>query len=328
MILRRKFIAGLGGAAAWPLAARAQKASMPVVGFLGLLSSSRNANLVAVFRQGLAAAGFVEGRTVAIEYRWANGEGWRLAPLARELVQRQVAVMVAIDSGPAILAAKAATSTIPIVFALGADPITFGLVASLNRPGGNMTGVSVLHSELTGKRLGLLREMAPQATTVAYLTDPGARDSEETTSYMLAGARALGLQAIILDVRNELEIDTAFAMLLERGPGALVVGPYVLFERNAQKIVELAARHNIPAIYPGPFFVRLGGLMSYSADLVAPVRLIGSLYVAQILRGAKPADLPVQQPTKFNLVINLKTAKKLGLTIPPTLYALADEVIE
>jgi putative tryptophan/tyrosine transport system substrate-binding protein len=326
---RRDFITALGCAAiALPLAARAQQPAMPVVGFLALGSPRPDASYVATFRQGLATAGFVEGRTVAIEYRWANNQGWRLAPLAAELVQRRVAVIVAIDSGPTILAAKAATSTIPIVFALGADPIKFGLVTSLSRPGGNMTGVTLLSGELTGKRLDLLREIAPLATTVAYITDPGARVSEETTGDMLLAARALGRQAIILEARNELDIDTAFATLVERGAGALVVAHHILFERNSKKIVELTARHKIPAIYPGRFFAVVGGLMSYSADLVTPLRQIGSLYVAQILRGAKPADLPVQQPTKFDLVINLKTAKTLDLQIPDKLLATADEVIE
>jgi putative ABC transport system substrate-binding protein len=327
---RREFIAGLGGAAAWPLAASAQQRAMPVVGYLGLFPQSfpQSVEFVAAFRQGLAAAGFVEGRTVAIEYRWANYQPERLPALAAELVQRQVAVIVAIDSGPAVLAAKAATSTIPIVFALADDPINFGLVTSLSRPGSNMTGVSIFGNELTAKRLDLLLKIAPLATTVGYLTDPGARSSEQTTSDMLAAARALGRQAIILKAHNELEINVALATLAERGTAALVVGSYVLFGTNTQKIIELAARHKIPTIYPAPSFVRRGGLISYSGESQAPVRLMGSLYVAQILRGAKPADLPVQQSTKFNLVINLKTAKTLGLTISPTLYAIATEVIE
>jgi putative ABC transport system substrate-binding protein len=325
---RREFITLLGSsAAAWPLAARAQQAAMPVVGFLDLGSPRPDASYVATFRQGLATAGFVEGRTVAIEYRWANNQGRRLAPLAAELVQRQVAVIVALG-GPAVLAAKAATSTIPIVFGLGGDPIKFGLVASLSRPGGNMTGVALLSSELTGKRLDLLREMAPSATTVAYLTDPGARTSEEPTRDMLEAARALGRQAIILEARNALDIDAAFATLVERGAGGLVVGPYILFERNSKKIVELAARHKIPAIYPGRGFAVGGGLMSYDADSMAALRQIGSLYIAQILRGAKPADLPVQQSSRFDFVINLKTARTLGIEVPPTLLALADDVIE
>jgi putative tryptophan/tyrosine transport system substrate-binding protein len=336
MIRRRDFIAGIG-AVAWPLAARAQRPAMPVLGSLNLGSANAtrssgagglDGSYMVAFRQGLAEAGFVDGRTVQIDYRWANNQGLRLAPLAAELVQRQVAVIVALDSGPAVIAAKAATSKIPIVFALGADPIKLGLVASLSRPGGNITGVTFLSAELTGKRLDLLREIAPLARTVAYITDPEAPDSEDATREMFATANALGRQAIILEARNELDIDTAFATLVERRADALVVGPHILFERNAKKIVELAARHKIPAIYSGPRFVALGGLMSYTADLVAAVRQIGSLYVAQILRGAKPADLPVQQPTKFDLAINLKTAKTLGLAVPRTLLAIADEVID
>ena len=327
MIERRTFIAGLGSAATWPVVARAQQ-PLPVVGFLSLDPPRPNASYVVAFRQGLAAAGFVEGRTVAIEYRWANYQGARLAPLAAELVQRKVAVIVAIDSGPTVLAAQAATSTIPIVFEIFTDPIKFGLVASLNRPGGNMTGVTVLSRELTGKRLDLLLEMAPLATTVAYLTDPEIRDPEGPTRDILAGARALGRQVIILEARNEIEIDAAFVTLVDRGAGALVVGPHIVFARNAKKVIELAARYKIPAIYSGRFFVVAGGLMSYTADNMAAARQIGALYVAPILKGAKPADLPVQQPTKFELVINLKTAKALGLTIPETLLATADEVIQ
>jgi putative ABC transport system substrate-binding protein len=324
---RREFIAGLGGAAAsWPLAVRAEQASTPVVGFLGLFSSSRNENVVVAIRQGLAEAGFVEGRTVAIQERWAYGNGRRLAPLAAELVQRKVAVIVAIDGGPAILAAKAATSTIPIVFSLPSDPIEFGLVASLSRPGGNMTGVTGFSTELMRKRLDLVCQMAPSARTVAYITDPGVRDFEPPTREILAAARALGLQAVILEARNAVDIDAAFATLVERRAGALVVPPYILFSRNAEKIVALAARHKVPAMYSRRIDVVLGGLMSYSG--VAAARLIGFHYVAQILRGAKPADLPVQGPTKFQMVINLKTAQTLGIMVPRTLLAAADEVIE
>jgi putative tryptophan/tyrosine transport system substrate-binding protein len=334
---RREFIAGLGGAVAWPLTARAQPRTIPVLGSLNLGSENAtrssgagglDGSYMVAFRDGLAEAGFVDGRTVQIDYRWANNQRQRVGSLAAELVKRQVAVIVAIDSGPAALAAKAATSTLPICFALGADPIKLGLVASLSRPGGNITGVTFLSAELTGKRLDLLREMAPLARIVAYMTDPEAPDSEPATREMLATAGALGRKAIILEARNEHDIDVAFATLLERRADALVVGPHVLFERNAKEIVELAARHKIPAIYSGPRFVVLGGLMSYTADLVAAVRRIGSFYVAQILRGAKPADLPVQQPTKFELAINLKTAKTLGLTVPRTLLATAHEVIE
>jgi ABC-type uncharacterized transport system substrate-binding protein len=319
---RREFIAGLAGAAAWPLAARPQQATMPVIGYLSFGTPSGGVGGVTAFLQGLAAAGYVEGRDVAIEFRWANNQGWRLPPLAEELVQRQVAVIVALDGGPSALAAKAATSTIPILFLLGADPIKFGLVA-----GGNMTGLTALSSALTGKRLDLLREIAPQATTVAYLTDPRAQNSEEATKAMLAAARTLGRQAMILEARSEFDIDAAFATLVERGAGALVVGPHILFERNGKKIIDLAARHKISAIYPDRGFAVAGGLMSYTADGLAAVRQIGSLYAAQILMGAKPADLPVQQPAKFNLVINVSTAKALGLTVPETLLATADEVI-
>jgi len=309
---RREFIVGLGSAAAWPMVARAQQPALPVVGFLAGGPPRPNASYLVAFRQGLAAAGFVDGRTVTIEYRWANNQGARLATLAAELVQRQVAVIVAIDSGPTVLAAKAATSKIPIVFALAADPIEFGLVASLSRPGGNMTGVTDLSGELTGKRLSILLEIAPLAMTVAYLTDPRVRISEGPTRDILAAARALGRQAIILEARNEAEIDSAFATLLENGAGALVVAPHILFNENGKKILEFAARHKIPAIYPGPSFVALEGLMSYTADIMPAVRQIGSLYVPQILKGAKPADLPIMQPTKFELVINLKTAKALA----------------
>jgi putative ABC transport system substrate-binding protein len=325
---RREFIAGVGSAAAWPLAARGQQPAMPVVGFLNLGSPRPDASNVAAFRQGLGAAGFVEGRNVAIEYRWANNQERRLAPLASELVQRKVAVIVALDSAPTIFAAKAATSTIPIVFAHAGDPIRWGLVAKLSRPDGNMTGVITLTADLLGKQLSMLCEMAPMATTVAYLSDPRVWHSEELVSDVLAAARALGRQVTILEARNGLDVDAAFATLVERGAGALVVAPYVLFTFNSNKIIELAAHHKIPTIYPHGGAVVRGGLMSYDADPVPLWRLMGSLYVAQILRGAKPADLPVQQPTKFDLVINLKTAKALGLTIPETLLATADEIIQ
>jgi putative ABC transport system substrate-binding protein len=323
---RRDFIVGLGGAVAWPIAARAQPSAMPVVGFLDLGPPRPNARYVAEFRQGLAEAGFVEGRNVTIEYRWANNLQRLLAPLAAELVQLQVSVIVAIDSGPTVLAAKAATSTIPIVFAVAADPIKFGLVASLSRPGGNMTGASALAHELAAKRLDLLLEMTPSAMTVAYLSDPGALASEEPTRELIAAAHALGREAIILEA--PLDIDAAFASFAERRAGALVVGPYLAFLRSSQKIIDMAARYKIPAIYPYTELVRSGGLMSYSADLTAFNRRIGSFYVAQILRDAKPADMPIQLPTKFEFAINLKVAQALGLTIPPNLLAVADEVIE
>jgi putative ABC transport system substrate-binding protein len=295
---------------------------MPVIGYLSFGTPAEGADGVAAFLQGLAAAGYVEGRDVAIEFRWANHQGWRLPSLATELVERQVAMIVALDGGPSALAAKAATSTIPILFLLGADPAKFGLVDS-----GNMTGLTVLSSEVTVKRLDLLREIAPLATTVAYITDPRVQDSEEPTRVMLEAARARGRQAVILEARSGFDIDAAFATLVARGAGALVVGPHALFESNGKKIIDLAARHKISAIYPGRGFAVAGGLMSYTTDGIAAVRQIGSLYAAQILRGTKPAELPVQQPAKFNLVINVSTAKALGLTIPETMLATADELI-
>jgi putative tryptophan/tyrosine transport system substrate-binding protein len=318
---RRQFIAGLGGAAAWPLAARAQQPATPVIGYLSFGSPGEGVGGVTAFLQGLAAAGYVEGRDVTVEFRWANHQGRQLLSLATELVQRQVAMIVALDGGPSALSAQSATSTIPILFLLGADPAKFGFVA-----GGNMTGLTAVSSELMGKRLDLLREISPLATTVAYLIDPRAQDSEEPTRAMVAAARALGRQAVILEAGSESDIDAAFAALNERG-AALVVGPHVLFQRNAKKIIALTASHKISTIYPDRGFAAAGGLMSYTADGIAAFRQIGSLYAAQILKGAKPADLPVRQPTKFNLVINLGTAKALGLTIPETLLATADEVI-
>jgi putative ABC transport system substrate-binding protein len=317
---RRKFIAGLS-AATWPLGARAQQATMPVIGYLSFGAPTEGVEGVAAFLQGLAA-GYVEGRDVAIEFRWGNHQGRQLPSLAAELVQRQVAVIVALDGGPSALAAQAATSTIPILFLLGADPAKFGFVA-----GGNMTGLTAVSSELMGKRVDLLREMAPSATTVGYISDPRAQNFEEATRSMLTAVRALGRQAIILEARGGSDIDAAFVTLVERGAGALVVGPHVLFERNRQKIIDLAARHKISAIYSDRGFVVAGGLMSYTTDGIAAIRQIGWLYAAQILKGAKPADLPVQQPTKFNLVINLSTAKALGLTVPEPLLASADELV-
>jgi ABC-type uncharacterized transport system substrate-binding protein len=243
--------------------------------------------------------------------------------LAEELVERRVAMIAALDGGPSALAAQAATSTIPILFLLGANPAKFGLAAA-----GNMTGLTALSSDLMGKRLDLLHEINPLATTVAYITDPRAQDSEEPTRAMLAAARALGQQAMVLEASSGSDIDAAFAKLVERGAGALVVGPHVLFERNGKKIIDLAASDKISAIYPDRGFPAAGGLMSYTANGIAAIRQIGSVYASQILRGAKPADLPMQQPTKFNLVINQSTAKALGLTIPETLLAIADEVIQ
>jgi putative ABC transport system substrate-binding protein len=320
---RREFIAGLAAAATCPLGARAQQATIPVIGYLSFGTATGSVEGVAAFIQGVAAAGYVEGRDVAIEFRWGNHQGRQLPSLAEELVQRQVAMIVALDGGPSALAAQAATTTIPILFLLGGDPAKFGFVA-----GGNMTGLTAVSSELMGQRIGLLREITPSATTVGYISDPRAQDFAEATRSMLAAVRALGLQAIILEARSGSDIDAAFATLAERGAGALVVGPHVLFARNRQKNIDLAARHKISAIYPDRSFAVAGGLMSYTTDGIAAIRQIGRRYAAQILKGAKPADLPVQQPTKFNCVINLTTAKALGLTVPEALLASADEVIQ
>ncbi len=320
---RRDFIAGLAGAAAWPGATRAQQAAMPVIGYLSFGSPGEAVGSVTAFLQGLAAAGYVEGRDVTVEFRWANHRGQQLPSLASELVQRQVAMIVALDGGPSALSAQSATSTIPILFLLGADPAKFGFAA-----GGNMTGLTAVSSDLMGKRLDLLREINPSATTVAYLIDPRAQDSEEPTKAMVAAAAALGRQAVILEARSESDIDAAFATLDERGAGALIVGPHVLFQRNAKKIIGLTASHKISAIYPDRGFAAAGGLMSYTADGMAAIRQIGSGYAAQILKGVKAADLPVQPPAKFNLVLNLGAAKALGLTVPETLLAAADEVIK
>jgi putative tryptophan/tyrosine transport system substrate-binding protein len=327
---RREFMAGLGSAVAWPLAARAQQPAMPVVGFLDFGSPGPAVTYGDLFVQGLAETGFVPGRNVAIEYRWANNQGQGLARLAAELVQRQVAVIVTTRSPYAAAAAKAATSTIPIVFMLwsGDDPIKYGLVASFNRPGGNVTGVSV--PGLAGKQLDLLLDLVPQVTTVGYLSGPQeSRVFEKKRSDVLAAGGALGREIIVLEVRR-LDFETAFANLIEQGAGALIVGTYTLFNdsRNRSKILELAARHKIPAMYPLRQFAVDGGLMSYNADSEAVVRQVGAYYVGPILKGTKPADMPIQQPTKFEFVINLKTATALDLDIPPTLLAIADEVIE
>jgi len=328
---RRKFITLLGGAAAWPLAARAQQSAMPVIGFLDIRSAAENTRLIAEFRQGLAEAGYVEGRNVAIEFRWAEGHYDRLPALAGDLVRRQAAVIVATGALGTALAAKAATSTIPIVFMQGADPVKYGLVASFNRPGGNVTGVVFRSIEIASKRLDFLSELVPQATTVAYLSGGASfLTFEEQKSNMLAAANTLRRQVIVLECRSEGDFDAAFASLVERGAGAFIVGVFPLFYelRNRDRIIALAAHHKLPAMYPHRMYPVAGGLMSYSTD-ARDYREVGVNYVGRILKGANPADLPVRQGTKFNLAINLKTAKTLGLlTIPQTLLVAASEVIE
>ncbi len=328
---RREFITLLGGAAvassvSWPLAARAQQPAMPVIGFLRSSSAAGSARLVVAFRQGLAETGYVEGQNVAIDYRWAEGQNDRLPSLAADLVRRPVAVIVGSASSGA-LAAKAATSTIPIVFVTAGDPVKFGLVASLNRPGGNATGVTYLTSALGGKRLELLREMVPAARSIAVLVHPDNPITEPFMRDLQAGAGVLGLRLLVSNVTSERDLDSVFATLVQQRPGALIVGGEPLFTSRSAQIVALAARHALPTIYTTREFAEAGGLMAWGTSLTEQYRLAGT-YAGKILKGAKPADLPVLQPTKYELVLNLKAAKALGIEVPPTLLALADEVIE
>jgi putative ABC transport system substrate-binding protein len=320
---RRDFIALLGGAAvAWPLAARAQQPAIPVIGFLSSRSPGESASVVAAFREGLKEAGYREGHNVHIAFRWA--EGWeRLPALATELIQIQVAVILAAGGSMTGLAAKAATSTIPIVN-IGADPERLGLVASLNRPGGNLTGISVLSWPLSAKRLEILRELIPTAGVLGVLVNPNAVATEIETREIEAAARAIGQPLRILKVTNDGEIHEVFTNLGAQGIGGLVIGGDAFFDSRRDVLVALAARHRVPTIYP---FATTGGLISYGASIPGAYRQAG-VYVGRILKGEKPADLPVLQPTHFELVINRKTAKALGLEVPPTLLARADEVIE
>jgi putative ABC transport system substrate-binding protein len=326
---RRDLIALLGGIAVTsPPAARAQQPTMPVIGFLSIRSASTDVQFLVSFRQALSEAGFVEGRNVAIEYRYAEGHFDRLPALAADLVRRQVALIVATGGTPASLAAKAATVTIPIVFTTGDDPVRAGLVHSLNRPGGNLTGVTTSFGEAAPKRLGLLREILPKAAIIGVLVNPNdsiAANSE--TEDMRTAARSVGQRIEILQAGTERDIDTAFARLIDIGGAALLVAPNSLFVTQANQLVALSARHAIPTLYWRREFVEAGGLMSYGSSLADALRVAGT-YAGRILKGAKPADLPIQQPTKFELVINLKTARALGLDMSPLLLARADEVIE
>jgi putative tryptophan/tyrosine transport system substrate-binding protein len=324
---RREFIIVLSGAvAAWPLAARAQQTAMPVIGFLNSASPDGFAPYAAAFRQGLKEAGYVEGQNATIEYRWAEGQYDRLPALAADLVRRKLTVIAA-TSTPAALATKAATSTIPIVFTTADDPIRLGLVASLNRPGGNVTGVNNLLVELGSKQLGLIRELAPVTSKIAVLMNPNFPGTERQLRDAEAAAGMIGLQFIVLRATTEPEIDAAFASVAQLGGAALLVAADPFFVAHRDHIVALAARHAIPAIYPVREFAVAGGLMSYGTDLADSYRQAG-IYAGRIVRGEKPADLPVQRSTKFEFVINFKTAKALGLAVPNSMQLLADEVIE
>jgi ABC-type uncharacterized transport system substrate-binding protein len=323
---RRAFITLIGGAATWPLAARAQQPAMPVVGYLSSRSPEESAEVIAAFRQGLRDGGFVESHNLKMELRWAEGEYARLTPFAAELVDRGVAVIVAIGP-PAGTAAKAATATIPIIFQTAGDPVEEALVASLSHPGGNMTGVTLFAATLNPKRLQLLRELVPQAGLIALLLNPNGPNAELQLRELEAAARSVGQQLRILNASSGRELEVAFAQLAEQRPGGLLVAADPFFISRRDQIAALAARHAMPTIYNNRQYAEVGGLISYGTRVTDSHQQVG-LYVARILKGAKPSDLPVLQPTKFELVINLKTAKALGLDIPPTLLARADEVIE
>jgi putative tryptophan/tyrosine transport system substrate-binding protein len=325
MIGRREFITLLGGAAAWPLAARAQQPAMPVIGYFSARSPVTDGPMLSAFRQGLNDTGFVEGRNVAMEFRWAEGRDDRLLELAHDLVRRRVAVIITTGGESTARAVKAATSTIPIVFISGIDPVESGLVASLRRPGGNLTGVSSILSPLVPKQIGLLSELAPSAILIGALVNP--ESSLIRIAELEDAARAVGRRLIILKASTDTDIDVAFEAFIQQRVQALLIGPGPLFVTRMDRLVAFAARHSLPAMYSRRELVDAGGLVSYSSSTAEGYRQIG-IYAGRILKGEKPSELPVVQPTRFELVINLKTAKALGLDVPPTLLARADEVIE
>ena len=327
-VRRREFITLLGGAAAaGPRAARAQQPGMPVIGFLGTTFATERPERLAALRQGLGEGGFVEGKTIAIEYRWAEDRTDRLPDLALELVRRQVAVIVVAGSAPAILAAKSATTTIPIVFSVPGDPVALGLVASLSRPGGNATGINFFVGELGAKRLGLLHELLPRAARVAVLVNSSENTTIFTTRDVQEAARTMALQVSVINAATGREIDEAFARMGRERPDALFVGPDIFFNSRRVQIAILAARYGIPSAFAVRDYVEAGGLMSYGTNINDAYRPVG-VYTGRILKGDKPADLPVLQATKFELVINLRTARALSIEVPPSLLARADEVIE
>jgi putative tryptophan/tyrosine transport system substrate-binding protein len=324
---RREFIAGLGSTAAWPVVARAQQAAVPVIGWLDAGSLERRRDVIAAFHRGLSEVGHVEGRSVAVEYRWADGHVDRLPALAADLVRRQVAVIAMVTTASAV-AAKAATKSIPIVFGMGNDPVEGGFVASLNRPGGNLTGIFTLNTATAAKRLELLHQLLPPARSIAYISNPtNAAFAGAETRDLQVGARALGVRLLILKTSDQSEFEGAFATLVRERVGGLVAGSEALFSDYFDHLVALAARHGVPTMCRDRRQTAAGGLMSYGTDFLDAYRQVG-VYTGRILKGEKIADLPVQQVTKMQLTINLKTAKALGLTVPETLLATADEVIQ
>jgi putative tryptophan/tyrosine transport system substrate-binding protein len=324
-VKRREFMALLGGAAAWTLAARAQQPGMPVIGFLRDTSLADATHLMAAFRQGLKEAGFIEGQNVAIEYRSAEDQSHRLPALVADLVRQQVALIV--GNTPSALAAKTATTTVPIVFVTGNDPVINGLVASLSRPGGNTTGVSFLSTASVTKRLELLRQFVPKPGAIAMLVHPSLNTSEAEARDVKAAAHASGQELMVVEAGTDRDIETAFATFAQRGAVALFIGSHAFFNSRRERVAALAVRHALPAAYSLREFATAGGLMSYGTSITGAYRL-GGIYAGRILKGERPADLPVQQSTKFEFVINLRTAKALGIDVPDRLLALADEVIE